>query len=201
MYVLDAVKQVVERFTDIGRPTRQELVSLLRKRKPNAFRFPDDGVTPNNPTLPMVLYRTPVRLAQMFDPAAILEELFHANGWGEAWRNGIYSYLHYHSQIHEVLGIARGKVRVEFGGKSGRKITLKAGDVVVMPAGTGHRRIGHSSDLLVVGAYPAFGKYNECLPLKHDHERAMLDIAKVSLPSKDPVYGRHGPLIRLWSKR
>ena len=201
MYVLDAVKRVAEKLTDVGRPTRQELDLLLRQRKANALRFADDGLTPNNPRLPMVLYRTPVRLVQMFDPAAIFEELFDANGWREAWRNGIYPYLHYHSQIHEVLGIARGRVRVEFGGRRGRKIVLKAGDVVVMPAGTGHKRLGHSGDLLVVGAYPPFGKYSECLPRKHDHEKAARDIPKVPLPAKDPVYGRDGPLIRLWSKR
>jgi uncharacterized protein YjlB len=36
---------------------------------------------------------------------------------------------------HEVLGIARGEVKVEFGGAKGNAITLKAGDVAILPAG------------------------------------------------------------------
>jgi len=68
-----------------------------------------------------------------------MEDLFEANSWGDTWRDGIYSYVHYHSRIHEVLGIARGKGRVRFGGNKGRIFTLKAGDVAILPAGTGHQ--------------------------------------------------------------
>jgi uncharacterized protein YjlB len=38
-----------------------------------------------------------------------MEELFRQNGWRASWRDGIYDYVHYHSRIHEVLGVARGK--------------------------------------------------------------------------------------------
>jgi uncharacterized protein YjlB len=64
------------------------------------------GIIPNNPKLPLVLYRSPVRLLGKFDPAAVFEELFERNGWGDSWRNGIYDYAHYNSRIHEVLGVA-----------------------------------------------------------------------------------------------
>src|SRR5262249_31852928 len=101
-------------------------------------------------------------------------------------------------QTHEVLGIARGAVRVQFGGRKGRKITLKAGDVVVLPAGTGHQRLGADKDLLVVGAYPSAGKYDECRSSKSEHERALIVIPKVPLPKKDPVYGADGPLSDCW---
>jgi uncharacterized protein YjlB len=40
-----------------------------------------------------------------------MEDLFDENGWGDSRRNGIYDYVHYHSRIHEVLGIARAKAR------------------------------------------------------------------------------------------
>ena len=201
MYELQTLKGQAEKLTGLGRPSRGELCEALRQRKPNAFRFIDDGLTPNNPKLPMVLYRSPIRLSGMFDPAAVFEELFSMNGWQDSWRNGIYPYLHYHSKIHEVLGIARGNARVQFGGPKGRKINLKAGDVTIMPAGTGHRLLGDSDDLLVVGAYPPFGKYDECLPVGCDHVASLRAIPKVPLPRKDPVYGRNGPLIHLWSKK
>jgi uncharacterized protein YjlB len=81
-------------------------------------------------------------------PAAIFEELFERNGWGDSWRNGIYDYAHYHSRIHEVLGVARGHPRIRFGGAKGRALKLKAADVVILPAGTGHERLSGSKDLL-----------------------------------------------------
>jgi uncharacterized protein YjlB len=51
-------------------------------------------VIPNNPKLALVLYRNPIRLSGKFDPAAVFEELFERNGWGDSWRNGIYDYPH-----------------------------------------------------------------------------------------------------------
>ncbi len=49
-------------------------------------------------------------------------------------RDGIYDYVHYHSRIHEVLGIAWGSGKVKFEGTKGRTFTLKAGDVAILPA-------------------------------------------------------------------
>jgi uncharacterized protein YjlB len=82
---------------------------------------------------------------------------FKEHGWGDQWRDGIYPYLQFHTGTHEVLGIARGNTRVQFGGARGRTVGLKAGDVVILPAGTGHRRMNASKDLLVVGAVNTSG--------------------------------------------
>ena len=132
-----------------------------------------------------------------FDPAAVFEELFARNGWRDSWRNGIYDYVHYHSRTHEVLGVARGHAKVRFGGERGKELRLKAGDVVVLPAGTGHQRLAGSKDLLVVGAYPPSGSCDECRTSAAEHDRALTTVA---LPRKDPVYGRDGPLTRLWCR-
>jgi uncharacterized protein YjlB len=198
MPLLETLKETVEKATGWARPTPRDLQQAVLPRKPHAWRFADDGKVPNNPAWPLVLYRSPVRLAQGFDPAAVFEELFGRNGWGDSWRNGIYDYTHYHSQIHEVLGIARGRARVQFGGGRGRALALKAGDVAILPAGTGHRRLAGTRDLLVVGAYPPDGTYDECRVSADEHARAIVRIAKVRRPRKDPVYGRDGPLMRLW---
>jgi uncharacterized protein YjlB len=200
MGVLESVKERVEKVTGWKRPSRDHLRRVVRSRKPNSFCFKDDGIVPNNPTLPFILYRGPVSLADDFDPAAVFEELFARNGWRDSWRNGIYDYPHYHSRTHEVLGVARGHARVRFGGERGRKLHLKAGDVVVLPAGTCHQRLTASKDLLVVGAYPPFGSYNECRACAADHDHALTTIPKVALPRKDPVYGHDGPLTRLWRR-
>jgi uncharacterized protein YjlB len=184
--------------TGRGRPRRRELDALVQQRKARALRFKDDGLVPNHPKWPLIVYRSPVRLVESLDPAAIFEELFARNGWRDAWRNGIYDYVHYHPRTHEVLGIARGRARVQFGGHKGRKLELKAGDVVVLPAGTGHQRLSGSKDLLVVGAYPPSGEYDEFGASKEEHDRALGSIVRVKPPGADPIYGRDGPLRRLW---
>jgi uncharacterized protein YjlB len=197
MPILEDAKRALERLTGYRRPKRRELDTLLRARTPRTFKFKNDGRTPNNPA-PVILYRTPVSLPARFDPAAVFEELFAAHGWRDSWRNGMYDYLHFHTRTHEVLGIARGRLRAEFGGSAGKTVELKAGDVAVLPAGTGHRRISASRDLLVVGAYPAKGTYDEPEPGEVEISRAARDISRVPTPPQDPVYGKTGPLVQLW---
>ncbi len=199
MPMLETAKHTIESLTGWGRPGRDALQAFVRARKPHLFRFTDDGETPNHPGWPLVLYRSPVYLRTGFDPAAIFEDLFAANGWKDSWRDGIYDFLHFHTHRHEVLGIARGRVNVQFGGAQGRRLGLKAGDVVVLPAGTGHRRLNAAHDLLVVGAYaqPA-GGYDQPKPAEVEHAKAVSSIARVPLPKADPVYGLDGPLLRHW---
>src|SRR5436309_3433095 len=114
--------------------------------------FADDGRVPNNPALPLIVYRGALETGPRC--AALCEQLFADNGWGGAWRNGIYTHHHYHSTAHEVLGIAAGWVRVRLGGETGRTVDLHAGDAAVIPAGVAHKNKGASPDLVVVGAYP-----------------------------------------------
>jgi uncharacterized protein YjlB len=194
---LETVKKFAERLTGWAKPSLSEAARLVSERKPRTLRFRDDGVIPNHPLWPLILYRGAVRLPAEFDAAAIMEVLFESNGWGDSWRNGIYDYVHYHSQIHEVLGIARGTAKVQFGGNRGRTVTLKAGDVAILPAGTGHQKISASEDFLVVGAYPPSGTYDLCTS-SEDHRRAVNTISKVGRPRKDPVFGGRGPLLTLW---
>lgn len=199
MPTLEDLKGYAERATGLRRPGKRKAMDFAQARKPHTVRFKDDGLIPNHPRWPLVIYRHAVSFDERHDPAAEIEDLFEANGWGDTWRNGIYDYVHYHSQIHEVLGIARGKGRVRFGGSKGRIFTLKAGDVAVLPAGTGHQCLGADNDFLVIGAYPPTGTYDECTTVE-DRPRALKSIPKVSVPRKDPVYGIGGPLLKMWRK-
>jgi uncharacterized protein YjlB len=169
--------------------------------KPLTFTFKDDGVVPNNP-LPVIVYKAAFDLSGQHDPAATIEKLFKANGWGrDMWRNGIFPFVHYHAMIHEALGIARGSARVQLGGHGGQVFDLKPGDIVVLPAGTGHQRLIGSDDFLVVGGYPTDGTYNLCRgdnPAERD--KALVSIPKVPLPETDPVTGADGALLRLWRR-
>jgi uncharacterized protein YjlB len=157
-------------------------------------RFADDGRFPNS-AFPLLVYRR----ALPPDPAA-MERAFAAHGWSNAWCDGIFRYHHFHSIAHEVLGIAAGEARVAFGGPSGREVSVRAGDVVVIPAGVAHRNMGGSADLLVVGAYPGGGDYDIRRGDPAEHDAAVRAIAAVPLPDSDPVSGRDGGLCRLWTE-
>ncbi|MBV9549950.1 MAG: cupin domain-containing protein [Alphaproteobacteria bacterium] len=196
--LLEDVKKVAEKLTGIARPMPKQAVARVKTRKANAWRFADDGLVPNNPKWPAIHYRGAVNLKGASDPAAVVEVLFAAHGWMESWRDAVYDYLHYHSNQHEVLGFVRGHAMLRLGGARGRNVKVKAGDVVILPAGTGHQRLSMSDDLLVVGAYPRKGGYDMCHPSKPDHDRAAVSAANVPKPKADPVYGKGGPLMRLW---
>ena len=201
MYTFEAVKGKLERVTGTAWPTARQVKKHIQKRKPRAIFFDGNGNVPNNPKFPFLHYRNVVSLTGTADPAAVFESLFKTNGWTGAWRNGIYDYIHFHPRTHEVLGIARGRARVRFGGAGGKAISLRAGDVVILPAGTGHQALKASKDLLVVGAYPVSGEYDEFRARPADHAQAQRMIPKVRAPTKDPVFGRKGPLNRLWKSR
>ncbi len=198
MYVTETLKRAYERMTGRGKPTPREVHAAVIRRRPKTFMFEDDGTIPNNPDVPVLLYQQVVDLRQADDPAVILEALFKDNDWGDSWRNGIYDYVHYHSAIHEALGIARGRARVRLGGNGGEEVELTAGDIVVLPAGTGHQNLGASDDFLVVGAYPPSGEYDVCRGSKAEHGRALASIPLVPPPHFDPVYGADGPLTKHW---
>lgn len=153
----------------------------------------DDGI-PNNPDLPLLVYRGVLAAGE--GAAASCEALFAKHDWTHGWRNGVFGYHHFHSTAHEVLGVVKGDARVRFGGDGGETVELRAGDVVVIPAGVAHKNEGMSRDLLVIGAYAGGRDYDTCTGLDSG---ALARIRSVPKPAADPVYGARGPLLEAWA--
>ena len=173
------------------------LKDLVRTPEVLAHALKDDGVYPNNDKLPLLAFQGALALPEA-DPAAVFEALFRANQWGGSWRNGVYGFHHYHSTAHEVLAVACGTARVQFGGENGPVIDVQPGDVVVIPAGVGHKNLGSSFDLLVVGAYPPGPSWDLCRGTPEERPWALENIARVPLPAADPIFGMQGPLRTHW---
>jgi uncharacterized protein YjlB len=172
--------------------------AVMEKTKPLTFRFEDDGLVPNNP-LPFIIYKRVIDVDNA-RPERTIEQVFADNRWGGMWRNGIYNYLHYHATAHEVLGIARGQARVRFGGDHGKVLEVTAGDVAILPAGTGHQCLFATRDLSVVGAYPPGQSMEITRPTPDNHAKALKTIPGVAVPETDPIMGEDGPLVRLWKR-
>jgi uncharacterized protein YjlB len=158
------------------------------------LEFGPGGWVPNS-RLPVVLIR-----GALDGPAddGEVHALYRANGWGGTWTWTVYDFHHYHSTAHEALAVAQGEARLMLGGPGGRAVTVRAGDLVVLPAGTGHRRQGASADFSVCGAYPPGQEADLLKATEANWQVAVQRIAAVPLPRTDPFYGAEGPLTRLW---
>ncbi len=161
--------------------------------RPQTVTLRDDGRIPNSP-LPVLVYRS---VSGARDPADC-EQLFAAHGWLGAWRDGIFAFHHFHSTAHEALGVVAGHATVALGGPEGQSLEVTSGDVLVLPAGTGHCNQGSSADLLVVGAYPEGMDWDVRRGSPEEHDEMLGNIRAVPLPEADPVLGATGPLTELW---
>ena len=164
--------------------------------QPEQLSFKDDGVFPNS-SLPLLVYRDAITIDAK-DPASFFEQRFVRNDWANSWRDGVYSFPHYHSTSHEVLGVYSGAATLRLGGEHGKDVEVQAGDVIVIPAGVAHQNIGASNDFGVVGAYPEGRKWDLLRGLPGERPKADHNIAALPMPENDPIYGVEGPLRRIW---
>ena len=96
-----------------------------------------------------------------------------------------------------MLGVYSGAATLRLGGEHGKEVEVRAGDVIVIPAGVGHKNLGASDDFGVVGAYPD-GRHWDLLTGKPgERPKADQNIAALPSPDNDPVYGPDGPLRKI----
>lgn len=157
----------------------------------------ENGNFPNNIKLPVLLYKNVFQFASSH-PAEVIEENFSKNNWGASWRNGVYDFQHYHSTAHEALGVYGGWAEVQLGGDGSKIIRIEKGDLVVLPAGTAHKRIDSGDGFAVVGAYPDGQSWDVNYGKKAEITDAKTNILKVRLPASDPVFGKRGKMFEFW---
>lgn len=157
------------------------------------------GNFPNNERLPLVLLQGALKLPAR-GGAPVIEAFYAANGWGNSWRNGIYTFHHYHATTHEAIGVYGGSITAQFGGPDGPVLSAKCGDLILIPAGVAHKNLKCSLDFRVVGGYPR-GQYPDMqYGKKGERPRTDQMIIRVALPKADPIFGKAGPLMREWKK-
>lgn len=152
-----------------------------------------------NSSLPVLIYRGAVQLpAQKNRAATIAQKLLLRNGWSNSWRNGIYDFHHYHSNTHECMVVCMGSANVIIGGPNGKRVSLQQGDVIILPAGVGHRCTVKSDDFMVVGAYPEGKDYDTNTGTAEEFPEAVKRIRQLPKPKHDPVFGDQGFLKAYW---
>ncbi|HEY8933890.1 MAG TPA: cupin, partial [Cyclobacteriaceae bacterium] len=150
-----------------------------------------------NSSFPLVIYKN-VFASRGDSGAEWLETHFQKCGWSNSWRNGVFPYHHYHSITHEVMGVYSGNDILQFGGPDGQQLAVEEGDVIVIPAGVGHKNIRTSHTLKVVGAYPEGMEYDVMLATPSDYKKACANLREVPFPTTDPVFGTDEGICRIW---
>ncbi len=162
---------------------------VIMKNSRRITYLDDDGIIPNS-KYPVVFYHHDFDKEQSEKKKADwLEACFAKNQWLNAFRWRVYDYHHYHTNTHEVLGVYAGEALLQLGGENGKKISVIPGDVIILPAGTGHISLQHSPDFAVVGAYPN-GTEPDLISLSDPRpDRVREKVDAVPVPEQDPLYG------------
>ena len=149
------------------------------------FYFKPDDSIPNN-SVPVILHITESSLSGD-DLADLFKSTFAKNGWTNSWRWGMYDYHHFHSNTFEVLAVYKGDAKIQLGGETGQILTIKTGDVLILPPGTGHKCIAHSKDFKLIGAYPNGIEPDLYRSSSNNIAIILKNIEQVKMYEKDPL--------------
>ncbi|KAL4784419.1 hypothetical protein BJX76DRAFT_367627 [Aspergillus varians] len=169
---------------------------------PYTYYLPPTEHTPNN-SLPVLHYKNVLPLPRTEEETT---KLLTAHKWEKRLLGymGAISVSHFHPNTHECYGIFQGVSTLLLGAAGwdgvsnvGLRITVHTGDVIVLPAGTGHSSVESTDDYRYIG--PGCPRWrNEFGKKPIDGKTFRDEIAGVAYPEEDPVYGRDGPLMQLW---
>lgn len=161
------------------------------------FDFEPDDTMPGSP-LPLILLAGAIPAGEA-TPDAVMARL-ESNGWQGSWVYTVFDYWHYHVEGHEVLACIAGRGTVGFGGDGGAEVAMQPGDVVIIPAGVGHKRLSGDSSFRVVGAYPPGQTGAITRAGAVSVAEAARQIADLPLPQTDPVSGKAPGVVAAWRK-
>jgi len=153
---------------------------------------------PNN-NLPVLLYKKAIHLPLLFK-GRFAKMLFTKHHWTNNWRNGIYTFDHYHSNTHEVMAVIKGATTLLLGGENGIHLKIEKGDVIIIPAGVAHCNLEKEKDVICIGGYPGGKDFDMNYGKPGERPAADERIAQVKIPRFDPVTGKSDPLNMIWKK-
>ncbi|KAI9705865.1 MAG: hypothetical protein M1836_005271 [Candelina mexicana] len=191
--------------------------------QPETYTLHPTPHVPNSP-LPVLLYRS----ALPPNPTASNTRVaLENNGW---LQGGVFKTVtahHYHSVTHECYAIFRGSSKLLLGrgplddAEGAVEVDVRAGDVIVLPAGVAHCSLSSEGDYEYLGLYPKVRVIqikidgmsviaseqgsppwdnNFCKAGPDETEEKARACRNVPLPDYDPVFGVGGPLVDIWSQ-
>lgn len=91
-----------------------------------------------------------------------------------------------------------GSATIGFGGDDGLVVDVRVGDVAVVPAGVGHKRLSASPGFQMAGGYPPGQQGDIVRPKDLADDELTARLAKVALPASDPVIGQAAGIVEIW---
>ena len=173
------------------------LVSPLSNLRVTRHLIPAHGGFPNTSLNPYPLLIYHECFAANASIPAIQSHLRSVGVVEPAWVYPMYKQHHYHSTTHEVLVVVNGSARLFLGGEGnpkGVRQEVTKGDVMVLPAGTGHAMEQDLGGFQMVGSYPVGAdNWDHCTG--NEGEEVGERIKALKWFEQDPIYGQAGPVM------
>ncbi|GAA5919069.1 hypothetical protein JCM1841_003732 [Sporobolomyces salmonicolor] len=181
-------------------PSRAAVTPLSQLRT-SSYQLPAHGRLPNTS-----LQRRPLLIYHgAFPPSSCTASTIEAHlaavgAVVPQWRYSMYPTTHFHSTSHEVLCVCAGRAELCFGGKDNperAQVVAQKGDVIVVPAGVGHRLLEDlEGGFEMVGSYPPGCSWDMCYGKEGEEDKGEA-IKKLKWFERDPIYGEEGPALEV----